>query len=266
MSKNISRTPRADPSKPTGKPPVEMFESPPRLSTRGQKQPSMSDVMKAISTLTSRIDTMEHRLSEQVRSDISSLMAGVEDRVVARCEATASEAIQSYHTEVTSKLEAKLNRLVEEKESDEAKLTAILHGVPETTERKTVDALLKKVDNNFRSFRLFTNPKTSKTTGVLSFGTTQLRDNFVTKFRSQERTIVDGGMNHVLSLVSGKTKLQRERNSAIRSKMDDLVKMASPDQSWSVDWMKRSILLNGKVKYRQQRSSAEIVEVVKQVK
>ena len=263
MSKNMSRTPRQDPNKPTGKAPPAMFDSPPRLlPTRGAKQqPSMSDVMTAISSLTTRIDTMEASLAERVRCDMKSIMNEVEERVVAKCENHTVEAIKSYHTEVTSKLEAKLNRLVQDKESEEAKLSAVLHGVPESANRRSVDSMLKKIDSTYRSLRLFTNPKTSKTTGILVFANTDQRDSFVTKFRSEERMLVDGGMKHIVNLVSGKTKMQRERNMVLRAKRDELEKCGSSTEKWTIDWVKRSILLNGKIRFKQERTSTDVVEV-----
>ena len=262
-SSNLSRTPRQDPVKSGGMAPVPV-ESPPRFTTtRGGRNPTMKDLMGAIVSLESKMENMEGRILARVSDDMRVLATEVESRVVAQCQSHTADAIRTYHNDVTAKLQSKLDRLTAGQEAEEAKLTAVLHGVPECMDRKSVDSMLRRIDNTFNSLRMFTNPTTKKTTAILSFGSMSSRNEYVTKFRAEDRFLNDGDMKHHVTLVSGKTKLQRERNAAIRSKLDELKASANHDQKWDIDWMKRVISLNGKVVYKQQKFPTEIVEIRK---
>ena len=264
--RDVSRTPRTDQPKPSGKsPPAGTLQPPPKLSSFRKEGTDTSnhEILSAINSLREEFSSRMDALEERMLAKVSAEMADIEQRVFDRCQASTSHSIETYHEKVTSKLSAKLDRIMHEKDEDLAKLTAVIHGIPPSTDRSQLDKVLKSVNVAYKALRVFTT-KGGKTMGMLTFPSTKIRDEYITKFRSSERLVDDGDMKHTLGISPGKTKLQRDRNTSLRMKCDDLMKSRAPGNEYTIDWMKRTILLNGTPKYKQQRLSTEIVEFTKQ--
>ena len=228
------------------------------------EQPSMSDLLNAISSMrvefSSKIDTLENRILEKVSSDLKSTVSAMESRLIAQCHEQTQQSLTSYHDEVTAKLTAKVNRLVQEKEEEKAKLTAVLHGIPAAVSRDDISKMLKSVNGLYESLRVFT-PPSGKTTGILVFSSNEAREAYVTDFKTSDRYLASGNMSHKVTISAGKSKLQRDRNAALRAKHESISQGALPGERWSIDWVRRSILRNGKSVYKQRRLSTDIVEI-----
>ena len=223
---------------------------------------SNSAILAAIHSLRDEMGTRMDALEQRVLSKVSTELSHMEQRVFDRCQESTIQSIDKYHDEVTAKLSAKLDRLVHEKEEDMAKLTAIIHGIPSVSDRSQVEKALKSVKVAFRSLRVFTS-KAGNTMGILSFPTVKIRDEYISAFRSSERTLDDGEMKHTLGISPGKSKLQRDRNTALREKLDHLSKSCAPGKKYTIDWMKRTIQLNGVPTHKQHRLSTDITEIAK---
>ena len=232
---------------------------------------SIMNKLSSLDGLSEKLDDIQSSLTplqneiQQVKSDIHdmrSAMGDMESRISGQCKSNTADAIREYHDEVTSKLSAQLDRFVQEREEDKAKLTAVLYGVPNAADRPSLTSMLKSVNDSYRSYRIFTT-KAGKTMGILSFGSMSDRNAYVNKFRESERSLKVCDTKHTVSISNGKSKLQRERNASLRSMHERLVKAAAKGQKFEINWIPRTISLNGTAIMKQERLSPEVVDLRK---
>ena len=203
----------------------------------------LGHVQRALEAHESRMSSFDNRIS------------ALEDSVKVLPKIPAEEG----GTEMTSKLSQKVERISQQMDEDRARLTAVLHGIPANTDRSIIDRYAKSFEVAFRTLRTYTT-KTDSYVGVLSFSSVEDRDSFIDRFRSKTLDLKVGSSMHKITISPGKTKLQRDRNRALRKRADDLSKLAKPGDHYSINWMTRSIELNGSVVCRQARNSTEVVD------
>ena len=83
---------------------------------------------------------------------------------------------------------------------------------------------------------------------------------YVGAYKSEKRNYKHNELDAEIRIKADMPRLQRQRNDAIRNKARELENI--PGSTIKIDWKGRSILVNGKVKWRQARDSPslELVE------
>ena len=191
-----------------------------------------------------------------LKSDIVSSISSVVEPLVVQHVQTSTAHLDSEISEIRSRLE----KLTLREDIERCKLQAVLHNVPAGLDRSDFRSFLDNIlpGTSVSSVRLISDKDRSKGTSTCfaTFETTEKRSAFVSEFRKSERSYTQNGSKFVLSAKSCIPTVWRERNNALRKKLDSV--KSQPSSSGAViDWKNRTICSGGKVLCRQKRDSHE---------
>ena len=211
-----------------------------------------------VSVLADRLSQLESSLSDKLDEKLSAGFAEVSQK----CETVCMEKIKEYDQSVSSRLSENTRRieaLMREQQVAQSKLTAVIQGIPQASTRESVSSLLKSVGVPIKSLRITTLKGKDMSMGFASFLSEQARDEFITSFKTSPRVLTVNGKTIEIAARPDKPKFLRDRNRVLSDKYNELSKRKG--DKVSIDWAKRTILVNGNIRFRQLRDSSELAEV-----
>ncbi len=227
----------------------------------GDAPVTLASIQALLKPLMEDMSDMKHQLRDLSGLELR-LMDRIDQRVQERTEALVVSHIKSSSSEMEKSiqnLKSSLDRLTDKEEAITCSLQAVGFGIPMNVDRKSFREHLQAISpaHKICSLRLVSNKDRTSSLCLLRFSSREERDKYLQVYKTEVRSF----QGHNISMRTDMSKLQRQRNDSLKQKAKDLTQK-SPGQKVDIDWLKRSITVNGETKWKQKRDSVELVQVL----